>query len=79
MTMVIIITVLFLRYTLKRRVSGRRLEASCRQGDVEVKRSNEKYCDFILRATDFMQLKSDKSQYIHLCGNFLKKIAYCIC
>jgi len=51
----------FLRNTLKRRVSGRRLEASCRQGDVEVKWSNEKYSDFVLRATDFMQLKRNKS------------------
>jgi hypothetical protein len=31
------ITDFFLRHTLKRRVSGQRLEASCRQGDVEVK------------------------------------------
>jgi len=61
MMIMIMITVFFLRYTLKRRVSGRRLEASCQQGDVEVKRSNEKYCDFILRATDFMQLKRNKS------------------
>jgi hypothetical protein len=59
-SLLMMITVFFFRYNLKRRVSGRRLEASCRQGDVEVKRSNEKYCEFVLRATEFMQLKCNK-------------------